>query len=408
MKWILCSLVLLTLCSCTAEFEGVWGSVSNDEDFIVVRRPDQAEEQLWAVSSDIQVWQSCQKVNGRTYAGSRLQLERKGDELIVTDKHNAETPVKTYRLMPEKRLAMRPWLTYQQMPADFPRQYIADPDTIVKTAAGAEKWFYSGDLALIFAEEKLIKVRENYRLNRNYALVWRGMDRETVLRVLGTPDRKSVMNGKWSYGLEAELIFEEDVLTEVRLLDAAREIAAANAARNATEVNLRDKVLPLINQQSWYEQDAKLVGDYYQGVAAAGPGGQAGTVVGAFTKGKSPLINFPMLTLFTSYLNTSAPTTEQLARAVGAIDLTMKDIQQNSLLRSEVEAFAMQKPVYSEEKDLILIRSKGKNNSGQEVNIFQAMFVRGRQINVIQLSFASGQEQSTTEEFQAILEEIEL
>lgn len=408
MKWILCSLILLTLSSCTADFEGVWGSVSNDEDFIVIRSPEQAEEQLWAVSSDIKVWEACRKVNGREYVGRRLSLERKGDELIVTDKYNTDTPVKTYKLVPPKQLMMRPWLTYQQMSADFPRQYFADPDTVVKTAAGAEKWFYPGDLALIFADDKLIKVRENYRLNRNYSLVWPGMEREVVLRILGTPDRKSVLDGEWSYGLEAKLFFEEDILTEVQFLDADKEIAAADAERRATEFGLRDKILPLIDQQKWYEQDTEVVGKVFEEVAKAGPGGRAGAVVAAFTKRKSPVINYPMLTAMSSYLSTSAPTTEELAQSVGAMDLSMNDIRKNSILRNEVQDFAMERPIYAEEQDMILIRSKGRHKSGEVVNVYQAMFVRGRQINIIQLSFLSGQEQSSTDEFQNIIEQIDL
>lgn len=406
MKYVMLSVIALALCACQADFMGAWENIEDENDVILIRQPDESDRSLWAVKTNARLWATYKKVNGTTYSGKRFLLERSGDELIVSDKHKKQEGPKTYRLLSPQSLPLQKWMTYDQMPKEFVHLHFPPPDTIVKSTAGAEKWFYPGDLALVFYDDKLIKVRENYRLLRNYSMVWPGMNKVAVLEVLGTPDRGREAESKWYYGLEAEVIFEEDLVKEIRLLDVALAIATAAAEREQTEVSIRDKALPFITKGAWYEQDAEVVDEFFKQNAAAGPGGAAAKVVGAFTRSKTPAISYPMLTMLVSYLRTTPPTTAELASAVGALELTMSDVRQNRLLREEVRAFTMEQPVFIEEKEMLLLKSKAQRKSGELVYSHQAIFIRGRKMYAIQLSFVDGQTNTGLEDFQRIIEEV--
>ncbi|MEL7250330.1 MAG: hypothetical protein AAFO03_18035, partial [Bacteroidota bacterium] len=266
-------------------------------------------------------------------------------------RYNKNAAPISFRLLPPKSLPLQRWMTYQQMPKAFVEENFAAPDTIVETAAGAEKWFYPNDVALVFSNDQLIKVRENYRLHQNYSLVWPGMSKDAVAEVLGTPDRGTSRDQIWYYGLEAEVVFQDDQVQEVRLLDAALEMANMAAEKAETELNLRDKVLPFLDKGSWYEQDAK---------------------------------------------------------AVDALELSMDDVRQNTKLREEVLNFTMERPVLLQDKQLLLLEAKARRKTGEIINNRQAVFLRGRRLYAIQLSFLSGQANNGLEDFQRIIEEIEL
>ncbi|MEO0728061.1 MAG: hypothetical protein AAFZ63_26175 [Bacteroidota bacterium] len=387
-------------------------------------------------------WHTYVKLNRKTDYNQRYFLERSDNLLIVTDKvipltkwfgprqttsreyilvakmvwipkplrlrYNKNAAPISFRLLPPKSLPLQRWMMYQQMPKAFVEENFAAPDTIVETAAGAEKWFYPNDVALVFSNDQLIKVRENYRLHQNYSLVWPGMSKDAVSEVLGTPDRGTSRDQIWYYGLEAEVVFQDDQVQEVRLLDAALEMANMAAEKAETELNLRDKVLPFLDKGSWYEQDAEAVDAFFKEVAAAGPGGPAAKVVGAFTRSQAPAISYPLLASMVTYLQTTPPTIEQLAKAVDALELSMDDVRQNTKLREEVLNFTMERPVLLQDKQLLLLEAKARRKTGEIINNRQAVFLRGRRLYAIQLSFLSGQANNGLEDFQRIIEEIEL
>lgn len=408
MKYALLSVLSLCLCACQADFEGAWQNVDDEDDFLLLRQSDKESSQLWAVMSKSPAWHTYVKLNRKTYYNQRYFLERSDDLLVMTDKVNKSAAPISFRLLPPKSLPLQRWMTYQQMPKAFVEENFAAPDTIVETAAGAEKWFYPSDVALVFSDDKLIKVRENYRLYRDYSLVWTGMSRDAVLKVLGTPDRGTSRDQIWYYGLEAEVVFQDNQVQEVRLLNAALEMANMAAEKAETELSLRDKVLPFLNAGSWYEQDAEEVDAFFKEVAAAGPGGPAAKVVGAFTRSQAPAISYPLLASMVTYLQTTPPTIEQLAKAVDALELSMDDVRQNTKLREEVLNFTMERPVLLQDKQLLLLEAKARRKTGEVVNNRQAIFLRGRRLYAIQLSFLSGQTNNGLEDFQRIIEEIEL
>ncbi len=408
MKYWLLSVLSICLCACQADFEGAWQNIDDKDDRILIRQSDEKSSHLWVVMSKNPSWNTYTKLNGKTFTSRRYLLERSDDQLVKTDKFYKGTTPSIYRLVPPKSIPLQRWMTYQQMPKDFAQENFPLPDTIVETAAGAEKWFYPNNVALVFSDDKLIKVRENYRLYRDYSLVWPGMSREAVLEALGTPDRGTSVDRIWYYGLEAEVVFENKQVQEVRLLDAALEMAKMATERAATELSLRDKVLPLLTGDAWYEQDAEEVDAFYNEIAAAGPGGPTAKVVGAFTRSETPTISYPLLTTLVTYLQTTLPTIEQLAKAVDALELSMEDIRQNSRMRQELLNFTMERPVLFQEKQMLLLQSKARRKTGEVVNNRQAIFLRDRRLYAIQLSFLSGQSNNGLEDFQSIIEAIEL
>ena len=385
MKYTIFLVLSLCLCACQADFEGGWQNVDNEDDFLLLRQSDKESSQLWAVMSKSPAWHTYVKLNRKTDYNQRYFLERSDNLLIVTDKvipltkwfgprqttsreyilvakmvwipkplrlrYNKNAAPISFRLLPPKSLPLQRWMMYQQMPKAFVEENFAAPDTIVETAAGAEKWFYPNDVALVFSNDQLIKVRENYRLHQNYSLVWPGMSKDAVAEVLGTPDRGTSRDQIWYYGLEAEVVFQDDQVQEVRLLDAALEMANMAAEKAETELNIRDKVLPFLDKGSWYEQDAK---------------------------------------------------------AVDALELSMDDVRQNTKLREEVLNFTMERPVLLQDKQLLLLEAKARRKTGEIINNRQAVFLRGRRLYAIQLSFLSGQANNGLEDFQRIIEEIEL
>ncbi len=153
----------------------------------------------------------------------------------------------------------------------------------------------------------------------------------------------------------------------------------------------------------WYTQSSSEVINF---MAKNGLGSQfsAEDLVAVYTYNKSPIINYPSIMVLNTKTTTDPPPLDQLEKELGAVSLSMNDIDPNMKLTAYFDDFDFRKPLLIKEKKQIIMETTAKLATGETLKVRQTMFFEMRNIVVVQISYIENRDEKRLDDYNRILD----
>lgn len=164
-----------------------------------------------------------------------------------------------------------------------------------------------------------------------------------------------------------------------------------------------------IDSSKWYVQNPIDVIKFMEGMGQL-PNMKEENIVGLFTYEQFPVINYPSIMILNTKSSSDPPPIDQLEKEFGAMTFSLEDFDKRTEknLSELISEFDFKKPILIKEKRQLLMETTAQIPNNQTLKVRQSIFFRGRNIVVVQISYIQNRDEKHLEDFNRIVETIEL
>ncbi len=266
--------LLIISCGEKHDPEGIWESTSDNKNIIFIQ---ETKGGIAFRKKGRNAWRTFSQMKKNFYFGkSYHDIEiLSPDSLARIHKDTKEKEIYTKTKSNYQGL----WVLNIQMPREKVEKFIGKPDSILHERIDKEKWYYKNNSLVVFDKNGVKNFTDNYKMQRDFNKLKRGMSMDSVKYVLGSPDKiKSdwdSFNGTgdfWHYGENIRLKTRNNKLLRIFTNNKRHDEMIARlgyAMNNMNEFksigsdSLQLTVLENGNKTDILEGEIYFMGEYY-------------------------------------------------------------------------------------------------------------------------------------------------
>ena len=355
------------------------------------------------------------KKSGRgqyTYREKKLESIDANKVMLINRRNKKEN---TFKKTQSTKIPIKKWYLYRGMKKSKIIDLFEKPDTSIITESKAEKLYYANGIAIVFDEQGLIMIFENQKINRDFTSIAIGMQREEVLKLLGSPERERREKDDYSkktmyYGLRERIVLKDDIVYEIILneeiksYDKRKEHEHITDKSHETKVALDDEINKLIGQKKWHKQKKEDALRFTNQILknkteVINPW----EVVGIYTKEENPIINFPFIMVVDKKTKAKVPSLELLENQVNGISVSLKDISPNKDLSNIVKNLNLKQPLLIRSKNMIILEAEADFAANRKTIVRQVIFYEDYRFKIIQIAYLKGKHEKYIEDFNKVV-----